>query len=252
MPGLRPPKEDLIPQLPIETEQKVLKATVALTILGTLFLIIALATDYWLILSVIGEPHVMKTGNLLLGSHSGLWRSCLDIQYANSTDTFSNCTNLFDLMEDAEKAKKQANTVEGGPSWNLELAKSSVVFALISLVLIVLVHVFAYFGVREGRFTWKRLTGILSLMTAVCVLVLIQITSNSAETKEEYAEKVQGLEDEMIQASFGSSWIISWIVLIFYSIAGVTFLLCSKKRLQLENEFTGGGDTSADAPLRLS
>ena len=51
MPGLRPPKEDLIPQLPIETEQKVLKATVALTILGTLFLIIALATDYWLILS---------------------------------------------------------------------------------------------------------------------------------------------------------------------------------------------------------
>ena len=51
MPGLRPPKEDLIKQLPLETERKVLRITIGFTLLASLILIIAIATDYWLILT---------------------------------------------------------------------------------------------------------------------------------------------------------------------------------------------------------
>ena len=63
---------------------------------------------------MVGKTHTMKTGNELLGSHSGLWRTCLDIEVVRgseeeSGEIISNCTNLFDLMEDAEKAKKQVS-----------------------------------------------------------------------------------------------------------------------------------------------
>jgi len=236
MPGLRPPKEDLIPQLPIETEQKVLKATVVLTILGTLFLIIALATDYWLILSVIGEPHVMKTGNLLLGSHSGLWRSCLDIQYANSTDTFSNCTNLFDLMEDAEKAKKQHSTIAGGPGVLLAYAKSYVAFAFVSLVFVVLALLFSGWATKNQRYVIKRIAAVMWAITAICVLISIQVLENSTETKESYTEKIEHLEahslnHRLFQPSFGFSWALAWVPFAVYCLATLVFLLTSKKRM---------------------
>ena len=57
MPGVRPPKEDIIKQLPIETERKVLRVTIGFTLLATLILIIALATDYWLILTGLFNTH---------------------------------------------------------------------------------------------------------------------------------------------------------------------------------------------------
>jgi len=231
MPGLRPPKEDLIKQLPLETERKVLRITIAFTLLASLILIIALATDYWLILTVHGKPHTMKTGNELLGSHSGLWRSCLDIKVADSEETITNCTNLFDLIEDAEKAKKQKNTISGGPGVLLAYAKSYIAFAFVSLIFLVLAHVFAVWAQKNQRYTIKRITAVLMAITAICVLVSIQVLENSTETKAQYTEKIEHLESHGVTRSFGFSYGLAWVPVVVFAAGALVFLLTSKKRM---------------------
>lgn len=234
MPGLRPPKEDLIKQLPLKTEQKVLRVTIGFTLLASLILIVAIATDYWLILTVIGKPHTMKTGNLLLGSHSGLWRSCLDIQEIDSTDTITNCTNLFDLIEDAEKAKKQKETITGGPGLLLAYAKSYVGVAFVSLLFLVLAHIFAIWAQKNQRYVIKRIAAVLLAITAVCVLVSIQVLENSTESKEQYTEKIERLESRSLAHSYGFSYVLAWIPVVVFAAAALVFLLTSKKRVGQE------------------
>jgi len=247
MPGLRPPKEDIIPQLPLETERKVLRITIGVTLLATLILIIALATDYWLILTVLGKPHTMQSGNLLLGSHSGLWRSCLDIQIVDEDENgqegeiISNCTNLFDLIEDAEKAKKQKNTISGGPGVLLAYAKSYIAFSFVSLVFLLLAHVFAVWAQQNQRYVIKRITAVLMAITAICVLIAIQVLENSTESKEQYTEKIERLEKQMLSHSFGFSYVLAWIPVVVFAGAALVFLITSKKRV--------GHDLDADVVI---
>lgn len=233
MPGLRPPKEEILPQLTLETERKVLRVTIGFTVLATLFLIIALATDNWLILTVLDHPHTMKSGNQLLGSHSGLWRSCLDIQLVTDGqkgEIVANCSNLFDLIEDAEKAKTQRTTLSGGPGVLLAYAKSYVAFAFISLVFVVLAHLFAIWAQANQRYVIKRITAVLLAIAAICVLISIQVLENSTETKEQYTEKIEHLENHGLSHSYGFSYGLAWIPVVVFFAGGLVFLLTSKKR----------------------
>jgi len=236
MPGVRPPKEDIIKQLPIETERKVLRVTIGFNLLATLILIIALATDYWLILTVIGKTHTMKTGNELLGSHSGLWRTCLDIEVVRgseeeSGEIISNCTNLFDLMEDAEKAKKQKNTISGGPGVLLDYAKSYVAFSFVALFFVILAHAFAFWAQANQRYVIKRVTAVLFAITAICVLVSIQVLENSTQSKENYTKNIERLDKDMLEHSFGFSYVLAWIPVAVFAGAALVFLFTSKKRM---------------------
>lgn len=245
MPGLRPPKEDLIKQLPLETERKVLRITIGFTLLASLILIIAIATDYWLILTVLGKPHTMQSGNKLLGSHSGLWRSCLDIKVVDESgdgsEIISNCTNLFDLIEDAEKAKKQKNTISGGPGVLLAYAKSYVAFAFVSLFFLLLAHIFAIWAQANMRYVIKRTTACLMAITSICVLVAIQVLENSTETKEQYTKKIEHLDKQMLSRSYGFSYVMAWIPVVVFLGGALVFLITSKKRM--------GHDIDADIVL---
>jgi len=229
--GIRPPKEDLIKVLPLKTEQKVLRVTIGLTLLATLILVIALATDYWLILTVIGKPHKMANGNLLVGSHSGLWRACLDIEEAETKAAITNCTNLFDLMEDADKAKKQKETITGGPGVVLAYAKSYIAMSFIALVFLVLALLFAFWAQQNQRYVIKRITAVLLIITAICVFVSIQVLENSTESKEQYTGKIERLAPHNITHRYGFSYVLAWIPVVFFAVAALVFLLTSKKRV---------------------
>jgi len=231
MPGLRPPKEDLIKLLPIETERKVLRATIVLTLIATLILVVAFATDYWLILTVIGKPHTMASGNLLLGSHSGLWRTCLDIKNNDTGELFSNCTNLFDLIEDAEKASVQKETISGGPQILLAYAKSYIAFAFCSILFLVLSLLFASWAQQNQRYVIKRIAAVMFAITAICILISIQVIENSTESKEQYTEKIERLEHHSLAHSFGYSWVLAWVPFAVFILAALVFALTSKKRV---------------------
>jgi len=229
--GMRPPKEDILPTISLEAERKVLLGTLGMTLIASLILIIALATDSWLILTVTGKPHTMKTGNLLVGSHSGLWRNCLEIKVVGTEETFNNCTNVFDLIDDEDKATRQKNTIAGGPGLQLAYAKSYVAFAIVSLMFVVLSHLFGFWAAKNQRYVIKRVTAALMAITAACVLVCIQVLENSTESKEQYTAKIERLEAHSLSHSFGFSYVLAWIPVAVFAVAAVVFLLTSKKRV---------------------
>jgi len=168
---------------------------------------------------------------LLLGSHSGLWRSCLEIRVPDSEETFNNCTNIFDLMEDADKAKKQKNTISGGPHLLLAYAKSYVAFAIVALFFIALSHTFGFWAAKNQRYVIKRVAAALMAITAACVLVAIQVLENSTESKEQYTEKIEHLEARSLSHSFGFSYVLAWIPVAVFAVAALVFLVTSKKRV---------------------
>ena len=59
-----------------QTERKVLIGTAALTLLGILFMLIAISADYWYLLHIPGGQYRNSTKSYVTNHHSGLWRIC--------------------------------------------------------------------------------------------------------------------------------------------------------------------------------
>lgn len=60
----------------LETERKILFFVTGLTVLGILFIMISLATDYWVILEIPNGVYRNSTNAYVTSHHSGLWRIC--------------------------------------------------------------------------------------------------------------------------------------------------------------------------------
>ncbi|WAQ96443.1 hypothetical protein MAR_029133 [Mya arenaria] len=111
-------------------------------------------------------------------------------------------------------------------------------FSIISMTLMFLVHLFAVYTIRRPRYTIKRLTALLHFMT-----VFIRTT--------EYAdEHLPARIPRKAEHDYGYSFVLSWIVFVFYLCAGVVFLFLSQKR---KAKMADSDDDLAveDEPVRL-
>ena len=56
--------------------QRIMYVTTAFTVLGILILLVAISTDYWVILKIPGGIYRNSTQGFVFQHHSGLWRIC--------------------------------------------------------------------------------------------------------------------------------------------------------------------------------
>lgn len=216
-------------------EKRLFLGFTALTLLGYLFEIIAVSTDHWLLLT-------MNDGMVKI--YSGFWRICnvttIKVGGASTEDERCEYHNFF-------PTKREIIFDEAVDAQLLDYMRTGCAFSIITLILMFIGHGFALYTVKRPRYIIKRLTALLHLMTAVSVVVLNEVFVRTVE----YAEQnLPERHPEHAEHFYGYSFILSWIVFVFYIAAFLVFLFLSHKR---KSDMADIEDKMAeeDEPMRL-
>lgn len=205
-------------------EKRLLLGFTALTLLGYLMEIIAVSTDSWLLFYIEGGLFQEGTEKYLQRVYSGLWRIC-KVERTAQDDASTEVERCE--YHDFFPSTKEIILDEATDRQILDYMRTGCAFSIITIILMFLVHLFAVYTIRRPRYTIKRLTALLYIMTAACIVVMNEVFIRTTEYGEQHlpARFPQGAEYE-----YGYSFVLSWIVFVFYIGAGIAFLFVSHKR----------------------
>ncbi|XP_074648908.1 transmembrane protein 114-like [Tubulanus polymorphus] len=205
-------------------EKRLLKGFMVATVVAFFVMIISVATDYWLILDLKTGFYRNASDSFLLKSYSGLWRICR-IEVTNHSRGFRKHERCSPL-----KFYPSYKEVENNPEIDygiLNYSRTVTAFAIMSLVLMIMGCGFALYTFWEPRYMFKRLAAFLHIMSAVCVLVCIEVLMTSMEYT---AEHLPARFPKTAYLHYGFSFGFAWIVFLVYLSAGAVFLFASRKR----------------------
>ncbi|KAL5017936.1 hypothetical protein ScPMuIL_003658 [Solemya velum] len=207
-------------------EKRILLATTVCTLIAYVLQIIAVCTNEWLISDIPGGLFRNVTGDYLIQIYGGLWRKCFVTMHnkpgssSDSEDTACSAHQFFPSDDEVLLDKTIDHQI-------LDYIRTGSAFGIISLVLMLIGHVFAVYTLKRPRYIIKRLTALLHIMTAVCVLVLNEVF---IRTTEYSTSKLPGSRVKNAKLSYGYSFALSWLVFVVYVLAGIVFLLMSHKK----------------------
>ncbi|OWF56523.1 epithelial membrane protein 1-like [Mizuhopecten yessoensis] len=214
---------------PYMWEKRLLYSSTGGTLFGVLLHIIAVSTTHWLTFEIPGGLYVNATGRVISEVQSGLWRSCKteftitrDSSNQIVRNTYETCVrhNLFPTNTELHRDKSTDFQY-------LDYMRTGSAFGIIALLVMVLGHIFAIYTLRRPRYILKRLTALMHLMTAACVLVENEVFIRRVEYADTHLpERIPNKANH----AYGYSFVLSWMCFVFFVIAGIVFLLTSHKR----------------------
>jgi len=167
-------------------EKRVLTVVTLSIILGIITWLIAVSTDYWFIT-------VYYNHTELLWTHSGLWKKCdIDVTHVKSCEYLSQ--NEY----------------------------GNVINVATVLLLISLSCGFSVYSLYHPRYTYKRLSCGLHLLTAVMVFIIVMSPRNDVKKDQ--------------KDYYGYSYLLAWISFIISLLASMAFFTSSKKRKHLAHD----------------
>ncbi|XP_070579885.1 transmembrane protein 114-like [Ptychodera flava] len=203
-----------------KTEWRAFVVAAVLACLALLVFIIAVSTDYWLLIDMpLDEETVNSTEHsIILSRRVGLWEVCTTRVYTanHKTETTCNNINLFPTEDDEENS----NIL-------LDYRRSETAMSIVALSVMILGEVFMVYAYKQNKYMITRLTGILFLISVVAVLACIQLFQAA---KRPVLQSVQDEIKRPVQSHYGWSFGFAWVTLTLVLVAGVVFLALSRKR----------------------
>ncbi|CAL1531324.1 unnamed protein product [Lymnaea stagnalis] len=238
-------------------EPRILLITTGVTLLGVFFQIIAISTESWLILNAPGGIYRNASGKFLTEAYTGLWRLCrVEIEKKSNADgklieeTHESCErhNLFPTPEEVRENTNYDNhhlDFDVKNMIKIDYTRTAIAFTIIALVIMLIGHAFAFYALRRPRYIIKRLAALLHFMTAACLLVLNEVF---VKTVEHEKKNMPGRIPIEAETHYGYSFVLSWIVFVFFVIAGLIFLFMSHKK---KPEYADGNEAMEDEPMEI-
>ncbi|OQV13879.1 hypothetical protein BV898_11877 [Hypsibius exemplaris] len=211
-------------------ERKSLLAATSATVIGLILMLVAVSTDYWLVITNPGcaVPH----------SHSGIFRICLNIDSRNGTQNIRKETSaersicstypllcqrhvLFPSDHEASNLKHEFDRN------SLNYTRSEVAFSTMGIILMVLGQGFAFFSFKERRYMFKRITAVLHFLSASCVLTCIEVLVSSVTYEQAH---LPFRHPALTVHHFGFSFVLACVTCAAFFVAGIIFLVFSRKK----------------------
>lgn len=205
-------------------ERRLLMGFTALTLIGYLMEIIAVSTDSWLLFYIEGGTFEEDKKRYIERVYSGLWRICKVWRTVHDDPATEDSSCEYHNFYPTTKEIIYDETVDRQV---LDYMRTGCAFSIITIILMFLVHLFAVYTIRRPRYTIKRLTALLHIMTAACIVVMNEVFIRTTEYAE---ENLPARFPKGAKYQYGYSFVLSWIVFVFFIGAGVAFLIVSHKR----------------------
>ncbi|CAH1793401.1 unnamed protein product [Owenia fusiformis] len=231
----------------VKFDRRLLTVMTGLTSFAILIMIIAVGTDYWIVLTIPGGAWRNSTQMFVTGTISGLWRICrkeVD-NFKNPTTSRESCEyhKLFPTMKEVNRDPEVDKII-------IDYSRTETAFAVISLLIMLVGNGFALYTFKEHRYMFKRLTAFTHFVVAALVLVVLEVLINSIHYEE---SNLPARHPERAYHSFGFSFAFGWIVFIIYVSAGIAFLFASRKRKgdQVQTEIDPTSQIKDDEAINL-
>ncbi|XP_046654482.1 uncharacterized protein LOC124348344 [Daphnia pulicaria] len=207
-------------------ERRILIFITFLCFLASILWIVSLSTDFWIIVDSVPKNNTNSTG--VLKSHLGVWRGCITNrqQRFNESAAATDGCSYHNLEQDDHELRAKpsvARTI-------IDYRRTIVALAGLSLLCHIMSISFSMYTFRNPRYTFKRLAGCMHLITAATTFVLIEVVSNGADFSRAH---LLSIFPEASVWYHGFSFYLAWYVCFQYGVAGLTFLICSRKRKSL-------------------
>lgn len=229
-----------------QTEHYTILATTVCTVVSYLLQIVAMCTDYWFILLIPRGYYRNSSGLYMIKATLGLWRVCR-VEVSNVSDVNSPIKNEYCEPHNMFPSKEQLQNNPEIDAQLIDYMRIETAFSVISIFLMFLVHIFAFYSFKRPRYVIKRLTALLYMMTAACLLVLNEVYIKSVDHGIAH---IPARHPKTADYNYGFSFILSWISFVIYFLAGCIFLFISHKR---KSDMADDDDELAeqDEPMRL-
>ncbi|CAN7937610.1 unnamed protein product [Ixodes hexagonus] len=201
--------------------------------LGIFMWTICIGSEQWVRITAPGPGiYVNRTKSFFVRSNMGLFRMCRTTAPATTNGSLG-----------PEEGWCWDYTVPGRVSdWSVyRYTRSEVAFCTISMTLLFMGLGFSVYTFKEPRYMFKRLAGGVHFLSAGVMVVVMEVESNSINYEEKY---LSSRHPKGCRWSFGFSYYFSWITFCVYITAGLTFIVCSRKRKTL-------GDPHDDDPRMI-
>ncbi|CAN8007923.1 unnamed protein product [Ixodes pacificus] len=216
----------------IQCERRALLWATLGVLLGIFMWTICIGSEQWVRVTA-PEPgiYVNRTKTFFVRSNMGLFRICRTTAPATANGTLGpedvSCS-FFSVFPSEEQIR---NDIEIDRTI-LEYTRSEVAFCTISMALLFMGLGFSVYTFKEPRYMFKRLAGGVHFLSAGVMVVIMEVETNSISYEEKY---LSSRHPKGCRWSFGFSYYFSWITFCLYITAGLTFIVCSRKRKTVDD-----------------
>jgi len=210
----------------IHRKNQIMRMTLAATVLSFITFLITLTSSYWVIVAYPSNFFAIKRNMYIVRTTYGIIWECVlgtpskDSMFENQCDYHQG--QILNFTSPAEQ------TLAG-------MIRTMLSFSAIHILLVIITFICGLYSIREYRYTYKRLTGMIYILTAVTLLVCIEVLSLIFRHASTHLPHIY---PRGAKHSYGVCYILAWLIFVQLLVSSLIFFVCSKKRKGTFDEAT--------------
>ncbi|CAF0785441.1 unnamed protein product [Adineta steineri] len=224
---MRPTRETSASAATIEQKTKILRITLAATVLSFIIFLITLTSSHWVLVTYPPPSFFSIRQNMFVNqSRYGIIWECVK--------GGPNRSSVFEYKCDFHPSHVP-NTSLPAEQTLIGMTRTMLSFSIIHILLVIITFICGLYSIRDYRYTYKRLTGMIYILSAAALVVCIEVLSTIFRHSTEHLSYIYPTGTK---CSYGVCYIIAWIIFIQLLGSSFIFFACSKKRKGTFDEAT--------------
>ncbi|UJR25297.1 hypothetical protein I4U23_006649 [Adineta vaga] len=210
----------------LEQKTKIIRITLAATVVSFIVFLITLTSTQWIYVTYPRDFYSKRHNMTLVRSRYGIIWECFSGRLKNVSTLTTKCDYHQSHIQNNSTPAEQ--TLVG-------MTRTMLSFSVIHILLAIITFICGLYSIRDYRYTYKRLTGMIYILSAAAMLVCIEVLSTIFR---HINEQLPDIYPAGTERAYGVCYVMAWIIFVQLLIASFTFFACSKKRKGTFDEAT--------------
>ncbi|CAM4748625.1 unnamed protein product [Rotaria magnacalcarata] len=220
----------------VQQNNQILRITLALTIISFITFSIILTSSYWVVLTY-PPDFFFKRHNLYVvrATYGLIWECVVGRSTLNAVYVIVRLKHIANNNKCDYHQNQVFNESSSAEQTLIGMVRTMLSFSAIHILLLVITFICGLYSIREYRYTYKRLTGMIYILTAASLVVCMEALSIIFRHVSVHLPYIY---PPGTTHSYGVCFVLSWFIVIQLVASAFVFFICSKKRKGTFDEAT--------------